>query len=68
MEKLLPNMEKVEENYKVPNLEKGIAVLEYLSLRSAGGDFARYKVCIGYIPNDGLSYLEYVGTFGVSLF
>ena len=29
-------MEKVEENYKVPNLEKGIAVLEYLSLRSAG--------------------------------
>ena len=36
MEKLLPNMEKVEENYKVPNLEKGIAVLEYLSLRSAG--------------------------------
>ena len=29
-------MEKVDENYKVPNLEKGIAVLEYLSLRSAG--------------------------------
>ena len=27
---------KVDENYKVPNLEKGIAVLEYLSLRSAG--------------------------------
>lgn len=29
-------MEKIDENYKVPNLEKGIAVLEYLSLRSAG--------------------------------
>ena len=36
MENTLPNMEKVDENYKVPNLEKGIAVLEYLSLRSAG--------------------------------
>lgn len=29
-------MEKSEENYKVPNLEKGIAVLEYLSLRPEG--------------------------------
>lgn len=29
-------MEKVDESYKVPNLEKGIAVLEYLSLRSNG--------------------------------
>ena len=29
-------MEKAEENYKVPNLEKGIAVLEYLSLYSLG--------------------------------
>ena len=29
-------MEKGEENYKVPNLEKGIAVLEYLSLRPQG--------------------------------
>ena len=29
-------MEKVEENYKVPNLEKGIAVLEYLSLHTQG--------------------------------
>lgn len=29
-------MEKVEENYKVPNLEKGIAVLEHLSLQSLG--------------------------------
>lgn len=32
MESVIPNMEKGEENYKVPNLEKGIAVLEYLSL------------------------------------
>ena len=30
------NMEKAEENYKVPNLEKGIAVLEYLSLHTQG--------------------------------
>lgn len=29
-------MEKQEENYKVPNLEKGIAILEYLSLRPGG--------------------------------
>lgn len=36
MESVIPNMEKAEENYKVPNLEKGIAVLEYLSLRSQG--------------------------------
>ncbi len=33
MESVIPNMEKGEENYKVPNLEKGIVVLEYLSLR-----------------------------------
>ena len=31
MENLISNMEKSEENYKVPNLEKGIIVLEYLS-------------------------------------
>ena len=36
MESMIPNMEKTEENYKVPNLEKGIAVLEYLSLRPQG--------------------------------
>ena len=36
MESVIPNMEKGEENYKVPNLEKGIAVLEYLSLRPQG--------------------------------
>ena len=36
MEKVEEYMEKAEENYKVPNLEKGIAVLEYLSLYSLG--------------------------------
>ena len=36
MEKVVEYMEKAEENYKVPNLEKGIAVLEYLSLYSLG--------------------------------
>lgn len=36
MESIIPNMEKVEDNYKVPNLEKGIAVLEYLSLHPQG--------------------------------
>ena len=36
MESVIPNMEKGEENYKVPNLEKGIAVLEYLSLHPQG--------------------------------
>lgn len=36
MESILPNMEKADESYKVPNLEKGIAVLEYLSLHPAG--------------------------------
>ena len=36
MENVLSNMEKAEESYKVPNLEKGIAVLEHLSMRSSG--------------------------------
>lgn len=36
MESVIPNMEKSEENYKVPNLEKGIAVLEYLSCHPQG--------------------------------
>ncbi|MDH6358356.1 IclR family transcriptional regulator [Parabacteroides sp. PF5-9] len=43
MEKQIPNMEKPEENYKVPNLEKGIAVLEYLSLRSEGKTLQEIK-------------------------
>lgn len=36
-------MEKVEENYKVPNLEKGIAVLEYLSLYTMGKTLQEIK-------------------------
>ena len=36
-------MEKVEENYKVPNLEKGIAVLEYLSLYTTGKTLQEIK-------------------------
>ena len=36
-------MEKAEENYKVPNLEKGIAVLEYLSLRTQGETLQEIK-------------------------
>ena len=36
MKNTVPNMEKLEENYKVPNLEKGIAVIEYLSLHFQG--------------------------------
>ncbi len=36
-------MEKADENYKVPNLEKGIAVLEYLSLHSSGKTLQEIK-------------------------
>ena len=36
-------MEKAEENYKVPNLEKGIAVLEYLSLYTMGKTLQEIK-------------------------
>lgn len=36
MENTLPDMEKTDDNYKVPNLEKGIAVLEYLSYSPKG--------------------------------
>lgn len=43
MESVNPNMEKAEENYKVPNLEKGIAVMEYLSLRSQGDTLQAIK-------------------------
>ncbi len=46
MENTLPNMEKAEENYKVPNLEKGIAVLEYLSLRPKGESLQNIKSAI----------------------
>lgn len=43
MEKAKENMEKAEENYKVPNLEKGIAVLEYLSLYTMGKTLQEIK-------------------------
>ena len=43
MEKVKENMEKAEENYKVPNLEKGIAVLEYLSLYTMGKTLQEIK-------------------------
>lgn len=35
MKNKLPNMEKTD-NYKVPNLEKGLAILDYLSLNAQG--------------------------------
>lgn len=43
MESIISNMEKGEENYKVPNLEKGIAVLEYLSFHSQGETLQNIK-------------------------
>lgn len=43
MEIDIPNMEKSEESYKVPNLEKGIAVLEYLSSHSQGETLQEIK-------------------------
>lgn len=43
METLLSNLEKTDENYKVPNLEKGIAVLEYLSYNSNGRTLQEIK-------------------------
>lgn len=42
MESGLPNMEK-EENYKVPNLEKGLAVIEHLSMYPAGQTLQEIK-------------------------
>lgn len=44
MEKIKENLEKIDENYKVPNLEKGIAVLEYLSLYATGRTLQEIKV------------------------
>lgn len=43
METTVSNMEKAEESYKVPNLEKGIAVLEYLSLHTQGNTLQEIK-------------------------
>ncbi len=39
----MPNMENMDANYKVPNLEKGIAVLEYLSYNSDGKTLQEIK-------------------------
>lgn len=46
MENTLPNLEKTDENYKVPNLEKGIAVLEYLSLHPMGDTLQEIKTTL----------------------
>lgn len=43
MENDISNLEKAEDNYKVPNLEKGIAILEYLSTRSGGETLQEIK-------------------------
>ncbi|MEG1544455.1 MAG: IclR family transcriptional regulator [Tannerellaceae bacterium] len=43
MESTVLNVEKTDESYKVPNLEKGIAVLEYLSLHPAGETLQEIK-------------------------
>lgn len=47
MESTDSNMEKSEESYKVPNLEKGIAVLEYLSLNAQGKTLQDIKSDLG---------------------
>ncbi len=46
MENTIPNLEKTEESYKVPNLEKGIAVLEYLSHQPLGETLQDIKVAL----------------------
>lgn len=43
MENAIPHMEKEDANYKVPNLEKGIAVLEYLSTMKSGETLQNIK-------------------------
>lgn len=43
MENTDQSMEKVDDNYKVPNLEKGIAVIEHLSLRTEGETLQEIK-------------------------
>ena len=69
MESVIPNMEKAEENYKVPNLEKGIAVLEYLSLHTQGETLQDIKSALDISQttdrNYGLPYFKYVGPSGL---
>ncbi len=43
MENTEQSLEKADDNYKVPNLEKGIAVIEYLSSRSEGETLQEIK-------------------------
>lgn len=45
MENVVPNTEK-EESYKVPNLEKGLAVLEHLSMYPAGQTLQEIKLAL----------------------
>lgn len=61
MEKVKENMEKAEENYKVPNLEKGIAVLEYLSLYTMGKTLQEIKSELDISANYRLPDSEYFG-------
>ena len=46
MENTEQSLEKIDDNYKVPNLEKGIAVIEYLSSRSEGETLQAIKVAL----------------------
>lgn len=46
MENSSSNMEKQEDNYKVPNLEKGLAVLEYLSMHPFGEGLQEIKIAL----------------------
>lgn len=43
MENKIPNTEKTNDAYKVPNLEKGLSVIEYLSLHSKGKTLQEIK-------------------------
>lgn len=46
MESVVSNVEKIEDNYKVPNLEKGIGVIEYLSLFPFGQSLQEIKTAL----------------------
>ena len=49
MENTEQSLEKTDDNYKVPNLEKGIAVIEYLSSRSEG-ETSRWHLIYHRLP------------------
>lgn len=46
MESSVSNVEKVDDNYKVPNLEKGIGVIEHLSLFPVGRSLQEIKTAL----------------------